>query len=323
MTASTIADRSTQLWGDAALGPNGFDETSVLSEDQKRERRLYKDSPELEHLADAEWVTVQRWLAFKMSDHFVGQIYHGEPLDIASSDAVENYIAPEAKILQARYLMESAHIVGTHIPSIEKRIKEYQSRAKELTESAEYTQLLIDNGDLSPKLVLNLASWRKQAKDMNYDVSNLTADLPNLHMGAKVKDAMFYKINDFTSRISNGEQSEAVDAIVHEGKKIALEQAIIQFKSDRASVDNESDDGQTIIRGYDKAIELLGIELLALQDVSVDDINTTPSPQQRTDSQTVRQETTFDRESPLTRFRQKLLGSFSSKAASLYGAFSR
>lgn len=323
MTAITIADRSTQSWEDTALGPNNFESPTTLSEDQKKERRLYEVTPELEHFAQAEWSTVERWLSFKMAPHFVGQIYKGEPLTIEPDEAASQYIIPESKALQGRYLRESLHIVKTQIPTIEDKIADYEIRASNLETSVTQSERRIENGDASPKLKIDTDSWRRQAKTMRKTASNLTADIPNLQMGAHVKDALFYKINDFVTRTREGENADMLEAIVHESKIIALEQVIIEYKSERAraasATDPDEDEDPIIVRGYDKKIEVLENELHALQDVSVEDAQDIQT--QVIETQEQAQEQVQVHESKLLAFRRRILGSFSSKAAALYGAF--
>jgi len=311
MTAITIADRSTQIRGDDALGPNSSEASVELSQDQLKERKLYDKYPELEPHVNAEWAVLQRWVAFKIAPSFVEQIYKGTPLEMDRDVAINDHIIPELKDSRLQYLSESAHIVGKHIPSLKKRIAEYSDEASRLEDSVISTLDKIDSGDTSPKLKLDASSWYRQAHQKRKLVSDLQEDVPKAVLNAHVKDATFYRINDFVTRLARGEQTDKADDIIHASKKIALEQVINSLKSDRALADKTDDDEETIIRGYDRQIELLEVELRALEDI----ITTETIPVE------VESEVNEEQTSLLKNFQRRLLGSFSSRAAALYGAF--
>lgn len=295
-----------------------------LTESEARERRLYAITPELEHHVEVEWNTLDQWVAFKMTPHFVEQLYKGEPLDIDPAVVQSQYIIPEYRTAQMQYFSESAYIVGTQLPQLDRKIAQYTAEAKDLSEAAGYNLHRIEQGDLNPQLQLNADSWEGQAKEKRKLVKDLKEDIPKAKMNAKVKDAMFYKIDGFISHVEQGECADEVDAIIFAGKKRAFEQVISNLKADQAVLDDETEEDAEIIRGYNRKIELLEVELKALEDA-----HSAPAAQPLEANSSSRKETAQGtheaKEQPglLRDLRRLLIGSFSSRAAALYGASHR
>lgn len=315
--------QATQTGEADVFRPKRFNDAPLpLSDNEARERRLYKVTPELEHLADVEWNALDQWVAFKIAPHFVDQIYKGESLEIDPEVVQSDYLIPEYRTAQGQYFSESAHIVGTHIPGIRRRIKQYSTEAGDLETSAGYNQYRIDQGDRSPKLETDRDAWLRQAKSKRTLVKDLTADIPKAEMNARVKDAMYYKINGFVERAERGECADEIDTIIFASKKRAFEQVINTLKSDRAILDEENEDEEVVIRGYNRKIELLQGELTALEAAHEAQAH---EGQSQAAAGEVIQESAEAKAHPnlLQEFRCRLLGSFSSRAAALYGAFNR
>lgn len=316
MTAITNAVRSTQPWGDDALGPNSFEAPTFITEDQIKERRLYAVTPELEHHVESEWEVLDHWVAFNVAPHFVEQIYRGEPLELSEEEALHARIIPVYETRRVQYLQESAHIVGSYIPGIKRRIGMYEREAQDLDESIAYNEQRIEAGAVSPALKSTTDSWRRQSRAKHRLVRDLHKDIPNAELNAKVKDAMFYRINDLVKRTNAGEDIVPVDDIVHSAKKIAIEQVITITKSEKSVLKPLDPKAEEKAQELEARIVALQAELVALDAVEFGDV-------------TIELDTVDTRVAPerdegaLKDFRRRLIGGFGLLRSSTYGALFR
>lgn len=268
MTAISIAEKSTQAWEDTALGSESFD--TPISEERLRERRLYETTPGLETLANAEWDTLQKWVAFKMAVPFADQLYKQKELNLDLEVAIDEYIIPELRTRRAQYLSESAYILGTNVPQIRERIEQYSEEKQHLESGIANAQELISKGDLSPILPLQVRSWESTVRSKRRDINGLEKDISKQLLSAKLDDAMFYKVTDYLKFASTEEANSDNEAIVFAAKMLAYHQVINSLKSERAGTigHDEEDEDEVIVRGYDRRIETLEIELRALEEVT-------------------------------------------------------
>lgn len=308
--------------------PDLFESTSV-SEARIEENGSHVLSPELERSVESEWGTLQHWMAFRMSDHFVGQIYRGELVEIAPEEAISTYLMPEYQAMSGRYQEESKAIEELYVPEIKKKILTYQREALEFEVAANYNQDKINEGDLSPKLAIDALSWRKSAKEKGAIANDLQEDLSNNQTSVLIKNELIHKIEDFTDHIWDNHSLAQVEEIIFASKKRAFEQVINTLKSERALVDNdEKEDGDVIVRGYDRRIELLEAELTALEEAKnpskapggLDELeeNMVASSEYEQNPPEVDKRRNFLRE-----MRSRLLGGFGSRAVAVYGASHR
>lgn len=304
---STTTPAETTETTESPTIERGYDSAPVLTPASTEivERRLNLATPELVEQVELEEVSLDAWVAFKVHDHFVQDIYAGLSTEVDPKFMQDYIVLPAYQAEQQQYLKDSAHIIGKQVPKYKQELAYNQADLV----AAEAVINGHNGMGITPSEQSLINEALKTQRISRKNIQDIEQSIANAHLRAQVKDAVFARINRLLTTDSEEVVAARVDKVTQAARKEAYNEVIQDLEGQRPRVKllGSEDD----LKAHDRRIATLKAELEAYEGVAPVDLS---EPATQEEAPTTQEDSVK---------RTHILGSFGLALGSLRAVFAK